>query len=738
MNQRKNEKNTDDEVESFNDEEENGLFMNKKELVHIENDTSINVDKSFDDDHSKASTLKKGLIINNISAINEQFSQGIDFSDKKMAETNFFSKQMNGELGDFNDTGNKIESNQINNFKEIPNNIQINPTNYFETFNNLAVSDTNKNIPKYKNNINILNNMIIGNKNYINNEKKITTFEEFSISKFSHNFIRMNSVNVNNNKNIEDNLSLKELQNKYNQLESKYFNINNQYKKLKNEYEEINNSNKSLLELLSYWQKFYLEVKEIVLPEERKNNIDKSINDYMDDPYRIQVIDEVKKLIIISRDRAYKNYYKISINNFAILNNNISNNNINNKWNKNLLENKVESFLIKKLNINLINDDLNDLNKNMNLKISKKFLDESDDLDFLPPIKYIEKINIGVNTDNIENDNNKELIFNSKNLFISQKINEYTYFEIKGIKITNTNINTNKIGIRKDNPRIKKIISGSSNKSLNLNLKNKQKELKIISLEKIIIKGKPSSSSSFPRKFKKNTTYKFKFVQTDLTNEGLTELFITKTEKEKLQKQYEEKILTLNNYIKNNIDKNNNNYLSNRNNNIKKLNININDNNNENIIIQNKNINNNPKIFLPEMIPPENTYKIFMNCIKNFKYEEAMYQKYMQEDDLQIFKKFVEKMEKYLIGTSLPVLKAVKRKDYIIHTKANNESNLQKKYKEKILFGQKGNKGMFLNINSKNRNTSESKNYNDRSNSVLNNNSIFNKYKAAIMSLKDN
>ena len=138
------------------------------------------------------------------------------------------------------------------------------------------------------------------------------------------------------------------------------------------------------------------------------------------------------------------------------------------------------------------------------------------------------------------------------------------------------------------------------------------------------------------------------------------------------------------------------------------------------------------------MIPPENTYKIFMNCIKNFKYEEAMYQKYMQEDDLQIFKKFVEKMEKYLIGTSLPVLKAVKRKDYIIHTKANNESNLQKKYKEKILFGQKRNKGMFLNINSKNRNTSESKNYNDRSNSVLNNNSIFNKYKAAIMSLKDN
>ena len=135
------------------------------------------------------------------------------------------------------------------------------------------------------------------------------------------------------------------------------------------------------------------------------------------------------------------------------------------------------------------------------------------------------------------------------------------------------------------------------------------------------------------------------------------------------------------------------------------------------------------------MIPPENTYKIFMNCIKNFKYEEGIYQKFLKEDDLYILKNFVEKMEKYLIGTSLPVLKAVKRKDYIIHTKTNNnESNTQKKYKERILSG---NKPMYFNINVKKRNTSDSKNSYDRSNSVLNNNAIFNKYKAAIMSLKD-
>ena len=78
-------------------------------------------------------------------------------------------------------------------------------------------------------------------------------------------------------------------------------------------------------------------------------------------------------------------------------------------------------------------------------------------------------------------------------------------------------------------------------------------------------------------------------------------------------------------------------------------------------------------------------------------------------------------MEKNLVGTSLPVLKATKRKDYIIHTKVNNESNIQKKYKERILSGVRP---KYSNINTKKRNTSDSKNYYERSNSVLNNNNI--------------
>ncbi len=274
MNQRNNFKNpnnnTDDEIESFNEEEENDLFMNKKELVHIDNDTSINVDKSFDDEHSKASTLKKGgLVINNISAINEQFPQGMDLSDKKMADANFFSKQ----LVDFNDTENKKELNPLNDFPEIQKKLQVNPTNNFETFNNLAFSEEN-NKNNQKNNINILNNMIIGKKNYIINDKN-KGIEKYAISNFSHNYIGFGQSNV--NQSGESIISLREIQNKYNQLESKYYNLNNQYKKLRNEYDEINNSNKSLLELLAYWQKFYLEIKEIVLTEERKNNNDKSV-----------------------------------------------------------------------------------------------------------------------------------------------------------------------------------------------------------------------------------------------------------------------------------------------------------------------------------------------------------------------------------------------------------------------------------------------------------------------------
>ena len=728
MNQRNNFKNNnnniDDEIDSFNEEEEdNNLFINKKELVHIENDTSINVDKSFDEEHSKTSTLKKGgLLINNISAINVQFSQGIDLSDKKMADPNFFTRQLNNDFGDFNDTTDNKGDNALNNYRgnKNKNDLKITPSNYFETFNTMAASTEENNFNINNNIQNNLNNLIMGSKR----SKKM---EDYSITNFSHNYIGKDSMSLNQNGGPD--IPLREFQNKYNQLESKYFNLNEQYKKMKLEIDELNNSNKSLLELLSYWQKFYLEVKEIVLPEEKKNRNEISLNDCMDDPYRIQVIDEVKKLIIISRDKVYKNFYKNTIINFAIFNNNKIK--PKNTYKNKLIQKRIESFIINKIRTK---NDITRDNKINDLKKSKKFMDESDDLDHLPPIKYKEKINIGVNTDENQYSNKKKNCFDSNDLCISQKVNKTTFFEIK-------RINSKSI-IKQDNPRIKKLISSSSNK--NMEIKNKQIELQIITLDNIFFKGKPSLSP-LPRKFKKNTTYKFAFIQTDITNNNITELLSFKNEKEKIIKQYEEKINTLNNYIKNNINNktNINNNINDKNilssriiNNNKKINnyIQIKNNKENNSPNKNQNANNVKKIFLPEMIPPENTYKIFMNCIKNFKYEEGIYQKYMIEDDLQVLKNFVEKMEKYFVNTSLPVLKAKKRRDYIIHTKASNESSAQKKYKERILSG---NKAIFFNINSKRGNISDLKNTYERSNSVLNNNIIFNKYKAAIMSLKD-
>ena len=59
---------------------------------------------------------KGGLIINNISAINEQFSQAIDMSDKKIADTNFFTKQLNGELASITREQNendKVDASEI-------------------------------------------------------------------------------------------------------------------------------------------------------------------------------------------------------------------------------------------------------------------------------------------------------------------------------------------------------------------------------------------------------------------------------------------------------------------------------------------------------------------------------------------------------------------------------------------------------------------------------------------------
>jgi hypothetical protein len=100
-------------------------------------------------------------------------------------------------------------------------------------------------------------------------------------------------------------------------------------------------------------------------------------------------------------------------------------------------------------------------------------------------------------------------------------------------------------------------------------------------------------------------------------------------------------------------------------------------------------------------------------------------------------------MEKYLIGTSLPVLKNNKKlkkekskENNIINNNINNNyinnDNQQKLYKDNIK--QKlSNSKLKISSNSDNK----IKNNNNKVNNIYNNNNTFNKYKAAIMALKD-
>ena len=272
-------------------------------------------------------------------------------------------------------------------------------------------------------------------------QKKMTPFNKTNsnnkIPNYYSNLIKQNMLQVNNfclyilgsNKyNSSANTSeqtfgllqsqSKDFQNKYNQLESKYNALLEQNRKLKESYEELKSSNKSVLDLLTYWQKFYLEILEIVKPKTNKNDV--SISDYMDDPYRIQVINDVKKIVLISRDKAYSKFYINQINNF-----------------------EIKGKESKDINFGNKNSDKNSGSGSSNANNShKKYLNEDDDLNSLPPIRYNEKINTGVNTEIIGENNNqpikKEVIkeveiikkyqkFEEKKLKISLKVYNFSY-----------------------------------------------------------------------------------------------------------------------------------------------------------------------------------------------------------------------------------------------------------------------------------------------------------------------
>ena len=842
---------TDLEIGSFNEEEEE-QFINKKQLVHIDDDTSINVDIS-DDDRSKSSTMKKSYLINNMSAFNEQFPINNQLNNKKKENENeieindmtnsadFYNSEnpigsfplimsdRNKEIMNKNKANNNIEKNNNFDIHKINNNemiqsleTKIDNNGYFFSKKNAQINEDNNNLNDINNMNNLTNKKInIKNKGTNISIKDINDEEEeeyndnnsnpsiqmilqkkmtpYTIMKENSNNININSnhfnnyisndINLNNSNEFNNNkiqnyehrfnileksnfslyilginpnkysgsvntseqtfglLQSREFQNKYNQLESKYNMLLNQNKQLEENYEELKNSNKSVLDLLTYWQKFYLEILEIV--KQKNSNLNKndtSISDYMDEPYRIQVINEVKKIVLISRDKVYNNFYIAKNENFIIkgkeLNKENENNNIIKKYehfNEKNKQSRIEAFSYE-----------GKINKNN----SKKYLDENDDLNSLPPIRHKEKVNIGSMTD-IQGDNFvkpiiKEVIkeievikniplqkFEKKNLIISSKINNISF-------------------IKKEQPNIKskpKI----TNSIINSSKENKPQiftGLKVYSSIKLYFREIPPKT---PPKFKKNIMRKIAKVQTDLTYKNInsietlnkacsSQLLNSQREKEKMQKLYEDKIASLNKYINENIkpakkekniknNKINNKQSNEENNNIK-----------ENNSIKNKDeeqpINlNSSFIFLPEMIPPENTYKIFIHCVKHFKYEEDIYKKYLEEEDLYTLKAFVEKMEKYLIGASLPVLKynrkIKKDKEQNLDNYSKKESNSQTKYKENIIINNSRQKSSNYKLKVSSNSDNKFKTGGNKMIPVYNNNNTFNKYKAAILALKD-
>ena len=787
---------TDLEFGSFNEEEDQ--FINKKQLVHIDDDTSINVDIS-EDDRSKSSSFKKSFLINNISAFNEQFQPNNKNHNKKndnynnenelndMTNSADFYNSQNG-IGNFplaspdinKEKNNKKnnENNDINNDDDVIQSLEtkiINNGFYFQRKNKENIENNNNNNGKNNNNnMNFITNKKINinnkednnisikdiddeeeieeleeefdNPNNINTEnnknntrtsqmmikkkltpndiinkyitnQNITNYNEeflqnmnsnggksanFNSNDFNinadwqqenFNFNIMSSVNkfggsVNTSEQTFGLLQSREFQNKYTQLESKYNSLLAQNKKLEENYQELKNSNKSVLDLLTYWQKFYLEILEIVKPKEKsQNKNDTSINDYMDDPYRIQVINDVKKIVLISRDKAYNIFHVCQTNKFDIKskkenienkndNNNIINNNIKN-INLNLIQ--IESFYYK-------GEEKKELNNDKNYK---KYISKDDDINSLPPIRHIERINTGMNTDisGEEKPVIKEIVikkYNNKNLNILSKVQNISYI--------------NKIS-KKRNSKMKEI---------NPEIISEFKILKINSNINLNYKGiKPKNSQN---KFKRNIMHKIAIVQTDLTYKNInsietlnkacsSQLLNSQREKEKMQKLYEEKIASLNSYINENIkpakkEKEKNKINKNKEKEKEER-------EKENKIKEDNNIPNlnSSFIFLPEMIPPENTYKIFIHCVKHFKYEEEIYKKYLEEEDLYTLKAFVEKMEKYLIGASLPLLKnnkkikkenisKEKKSNTISHNNINinDEFSLQKKYKENTII----------------------------------------------------
>lgn len=678
------------------------ICMGKKELQDFKDDKSLTVDYSFDDDHTM--TNKQNLIFkeknqmindnkdnNNIimTTIHPQQLSSSNNNNHKKTKTNVLWKFIGGD-NSFDDNNQELHrkhhTNDINNYISDENFFAFKEHDYnphhhlLSNRNDVIVSNDNisgiENIsevfPHNKNNIIYGSN---SNNNNNNNKRNSGVLQNNLLN--SDNIENLSEMYQQHRKDIEadlyqddygddnDNDNFNEMSVHDNDMNNKQtwpFGITHnelviigkptlmnsiasygsvpsfgisRSQKIEKEYIELKKSYDDVLNLLQYWHGFYKDILDIV--EAKKvlgidnDDINLDSNEFMQN-----VIKTVKDLVYQAKNKVYRIFTMTVEHNFMIWGSNSGsssyvryNSNNNNTSSKQLYQivKKVNNFKIENNNKCFNKHKLSKTNQ-ICLNINNTFVLKNDDENNFPPILL----------DSYKNSKKHPLTFTKQqhnNNIITQQ--EFTY------EYTNININSS---FPSHKTQFDKAITTCIENTTACTSSYKQLPLP----NTTIFKRKSSSHTidtpqykvSSPTLFqiitkrKKTTSHE---IQTDLNTKHLdsielmnkeysTQLAITQKDKEKMQKLYEDKINLLTIKVEQQQQQ------------IQNTQTSI-DSSNTNTLKQ-----STSSLFLPELIPPEQTYKIFIHCIKHFKYEETLYKKFMEEADLQCMKAFVAKMEK--------------------------------------------------------------------------------------------
>ena len=345
-----------DDAVSFHEEEEEHNYLGKKELLEIEGDKSIDPDYSYDEDKSKGSSIKRNTNTELMKLLSESttevYHKKISTNNLNGSIENDFSKELSRD----SELNNIINSKNFNAPLMRPGNDNfISSINQFDNQNpNLKYSNIIQQIPtKIDNNFyygnsnfntdydNILNNK---NNTFINNNSKKFKNNNFNtFNKFNNNnkIYQINSFdyfiqgkNLNNFK--QSNPSFGILQN---------IELEKNYKELEKNYNELEKSYNEVLNLIEYWQNFYLDIAKLVL-----ENININKNDPFSNEFKFAVIENVKSIVKLAKDKAFSIFKICNEESFNLLNHKMS------------LKNKKNDFtLYNNLNIEIIGKEKNNI-----------------------------------------------------------------------------------------------------------------------------------------------------------------------------------------------------------------------------------------------------------------------------------------------------------------------------------------------------------------------------------------